>query len=162
MVLDALSNLLNGEEPKPNKFTIEMGKLIQKAREEAGLSQEELAKVLYVRRPTISEIENGKSEISAGRLALLAGNLNKPISYFYPKWILRKITKEQLTPEEEEAVIQLRNCWNADVQKIAIAQIKALANLDLTQMLLDNIDFAKSEYDAHRELENYFKNRKNL
>jgi hypothetical protein len=38
MVLETLVNLLGDKEPKPIKFTIAMGKLIRKAREEAGFS----------------------------------------------------------------------------------------------------------------------------
>lgn len=52
----------------PNKQTLEMGRLIKKAREEAGLSQEELAEKTYRKRLAISEMENGKVEINAWTL----------------------------------------------------------------------------------------------
>lgn len=43
MVLETIRNLIADKEPMPNKFTIGMGELIRKAREEAGLNQAELA-----------------------------------------------------------------------------------------------------------------------
>ena len=52
-----------------------MGKLIRTARKELGLSQVKLAELVNRRPATISDIENGKSEISVITLAVLAINL---------------------------------------------------------------------------------------
>lgn len=61
-----------------------MGEQIRKARMELGCSPEELAEKIYMRRPTLSDIENGKSEPNPGTLGFLTYHLKKPLSYFYP------------------------------------------------------------------------------
>lgn len=74
----------------PNEFTIGMGELIRKAREERELSQAEFAKETNRRPATISYIENGKSDISVLTLLLFAITLKKPISYFFPEFLLKE------------------------------------------------------------------------
>ncbi len=59
-----------------------MGEKIRQARIEQGLSQEELAKLTYIRRPSLSNMETGKMEPSAGDLFMLAIILQKPLAYF--------------------------------------------------------------------------------
>jgi transcriptional regulator with XRE-family HTH domain len=86
----------------PNEFTVEMGKFIRKAREDAGLSQAEFAKKTNRRPATISEIKNGKSEIGVLTLALFAITLQKPISYFFPKSLLKKFVLDVKLPFEQE------------------------------------------------------------
>jgi transcriptional regulator with XRE-family HTH domain len=73
----------------PNEFTIGMGELIRKAREERGYSQAEFARETNRRPATISYIENGKSDISVLTLLLFAITLKKPISYFFPEFLLK-------------------------------------------------------------------------
>jgi transcriptional regulator with XRE-family HTH domain len=84
MAIDKILDLLAFGEPRPNKFTVFLGEQIKKARIEAGLSQEELAKRIYKRRATVSEIETGKGEVDTNTFALLAHFLIKPLGYFYP------------------------------------------------------------------------------
>ncbi len=55
----------------PNKFTIKMGELIRNAREDSGLSQRELAELIYRRQAALSDMENGKMEPNASTLTLL-------------------------------------------------------------------------------------------
>ena len=64
--------------------------LRQAAREEKGFSQSELAEKMNRRQATISDIENGKSEIGVTTLAHFALELQKPISYFFPKSLLKE------------------------------------------------------------------------
>ena len=59
-----------------------MGKRIQKAREEAGLSQEELASLMGCTQAALSNYELGKRRLYLANLAQLARILNKPINYF--------------------------------------------------------------------------------
>ena len=86
----------------PNEFTIRMGQLIRKAREERGMSQAELAKETNRRPATISDIENGKSEIGVLTLVLFAIILNKPISYFFPESLLKNLVSDVKTPFQHE------------------------------------------------------------
>lgn len=59
-----------------------LGQRIQWAREEVGLSQEQLAKMLGCSQPTLSNCEKGKSRVHLAQLQKLAELLNKPASYF--------------------------------------------------------------------------------
>lgn len=51
---------------------VELHERIRIAREEAGLTQGQLAKLLDVSRPTVSEIEAGRRKVSAGELSKMA------------------------------------------------------------------------------------------
>ena len=113
----------------PNKFTLKMGELIRIARKEAGLSQRELAERIYRRQAALSDMENGKMEPNASTLVYLAFNLNKPISYFFPKSYRTESNLEDLTELETEIQIYARQLNPNDQVKI-IAQLRALTQLD--------------------------------
>ncbi len=70
-----------------------IGRNIKKARELAGLSQEELAELLGVSRATLSAIENGHIAIDSTKLLAAARVLGRPVSDFFQ--------------EEEEAMVLL-------------------------------------------------------
>lgn len=140
MVLETIRNLVSDKEPTPNKFTIAMGELIHKARDESGLSQADLAKKIYRRRATISDIENGKVEVSSGTLTLLAAALAKPITYFYPPFLYKELEPEKLAPLEQELLTHFRNIWDEYLQKVAVEQVKVLSVFDPEEMLLDSIE----------------------
>lgn len=101
---DFVGLLTKGNYPTPNEFTVEMGKLIRYARKEKGYSQVQLAEKLNRRPATISDIENGKSEISVLTLAALAIVLQKPLSYFFPPSILSNIVLDVKSPFEREVL----------------------------------------------------------
>lgn len=105
-----------------------MGKLIRKARKEAGLSQVELAKKAYFRQASISDIENGKREVSASELVYFSLALNKPILYFFPDQYKGKIFEGELSSEEQEIISIINQMDNDDIQRM-IAQGNALLKL---------------------------------
>jgi transcriptional regulator with XRE-family HTH domain len=73
----------------------EIGRRIKQAREEAGLTQPELAERLNLRHPqSISKYERGLTEVSTHRLERIAEVTGKPISYF-----VQEIRGEQPEPE---------------------------------------------------------------
>ena len=59
-----------------------IGKRIQKAREEVGLSQKELASQMGCTQAALSNYELGKRRLYLANLEQLAGILHKPINYF--------------------------------------------------------------------------------
>ena len=99
--LEFIRLLKANELTTPNDFTIGMGELIRQAREDKGLSQADLAKALNRRQGTISDIENGKSEIGILTLVQFAVELKKPISYFFPASLLRDNLVDVKTPSSE-------------------------------------------------------------
>jgi transcriptional regulator with XRE-family HTH domain len=60
----------------------DIGKKIQRAREEADLSQEELASKLGYTQAALSNYELGKRRLYLANIEQIARELNKPLSYF--------------------------------------------------------------------------------
>ncbi|MGB4548680.1 MAG: helix-turn-helix transcriptional regulator [Syntrophales bacterium] len=60
----------------------EIGKKLQRAREEAGLSQEELARKLGCTQASLSNYELGKRRLYLADLQRIGQILGKPVTYF--------------------------------------------------------------------------------
>ena len=58
--------------PNPNEARRAIAIRLRAAREQAGLSQGQVAKIMGYKRPTISEMEAGRRRVSAEELAQLA------------------------------------------------------------------------------------------
>lgn len=137
----------------PNKFTLEMGRLIKNAREEKGLSQKKLAEKAYRRRETISLIENGKSEVGTLTLTYIASALEKPLIYFFPDFSTRKLQEDSLSAEEQELLAHFRRIVEDPNVVTALNQIKSLADLyekqsveKYNQDVIDNMDKESKTY----------------
>ena len=129
--LERLLQLFGEEkEPVPNKLTIQMGELVRQAREDTGMSQAELARRIYRRRATISDIENGKSEVTISTLTLIAATLDKPISYFLPWFVYDNIKAEDLTSSEHELVLHFRRIGSNHLKQLAIKQTKLIPDAE--------------------------------
>jgi transcriptional regulator with XRE-family HTH domain len=59
-----------------------------------GLTRAELTERVYRRQASVSDIENGKMTVDADTLARLALALSKPISYFFPEWLMERLQPE--------------------------------------------------------------------
>ena len=129
--LDRLLELLSDKEPIPNKVTIGIGNKIQLARKDAGMTQARLGSMIYRRRATISDLENGKSEVSVSTLALISAALDKPITYFLPWYIYANLKTEDLEPADQEVLLQFQKIGSKDLQRLAIQQIKLIADADI-------------------------------
>ena len=128
MVFEFLNKFVRDTGSTPNSFTIGMGELVRKARLEAKLSQSELAERIYIRQASISEIENGKREVSSSEIIYLSHALNKPITYFFPKVFIHEIEQERLPPAIQELIIQANRLDDDDVRRL-VAQARALGDL---------------------------------
>ncbi|MCX6643735.1 MAG: helix-turn-helix transcriptional regulator [Candidatus Bathyarchaeota archaeon] len=140
MAIDKILDRLAYGEPRPNKFTIYMGEQIKKARLEAKISQEELAERIYVRRATISAIENGKGEVEANTLVLLAHILEKPFDYFFPPYLYKEIKQDSLTPLEIELLIHFRKIWDDTLRKVVIDQVRVIGEFDPKELVTNSVD----------------------
>ena len=135
------------EEPKPNKFTLYMGDAIKQAREEAGMSQEELAEMIYRRRATLSDIETGKADVDAGTLWLLSAYLKKPLSYFYPDYARENMRPEEMGALEHELQMHFLEIKALELQKLAIQVVKVISKfevVDLMEELLPHLETLKN------------------
>lgn len=126
--IEFIEKLKANELKTPNEFTVEMGKFIRKAREDAGLSQVEFAKKTNRRPATISDIENGKSEIGVLTLALFAITLQKPISYFFPESLLKKFVLDVKSPFEQEMLDFARGIEIFGDQSLTLDLLRVLSD----------------------------------
>lgn len=130
-MLDSIRDLFSKSDNRPNKFTNYMGKKIKEAREEAGFSQEKLATMLYLRRATLSDIENGKTEPDASTYVHVAYLCNKPLAYFLPDFLYREIKQEDLSADENELITNYRyHIANKQFRKIIVDIIKVFGKHD--------------------------------
>jgi len=82
-----------------------IGKMIQVAREEAGLSQEELASRLGLTQAAFSNYELGKRRLYLKNIEQIAKELNKPLNYFMDDSTLETDTKREVSQDETIAEI---------------------------------------------------------
>jgi transcriptional regulator with XRE-family HTH domain len=113
----------------PNKFTIQLGELIRKARLEASITQSELAERAYFSQTAISQMEQGKRDVSAAEIIYLSIALDKPILYFYQPYSIRDKTNIELSPLENVLINQAKKLSTDDLRKL-VAQTRALVNLN--------------------------------
>jgi transcriptional regulator with XRE-family HTH domain len=161
MTLDKFLDFFKNEnDNRPNKITKYIGAAIRKAREEKGISQAELSRFIYRRRATLSDIENGKTEPDASTLAILAHTLEKPLGYFYPAFIYRPLKKEDLNPLEIELLIQFRQVCSDHLRKVIIKQVKAIADFEPDEFVVDNINYVSEKLKMEDEEIEFLKKRK--
>src|SRR5688500_1751539 len=125
------------QDNKPNKFTIYMGNSLKQAREEAGLSQADLAPKIYRRRATLSDIETGKADVDAGTLWLLSAILKKPLSYFYPPYARENMTPEEMGALEHELLMHFIAIRGEELQKLAIDLVKVIEKFDPLELVIN-------------------------
>ena len=144
----------------PTKHTKEMGELIRKAREEIGLTQEELAKKTYRKKLAVHQMETGKVEINAWTIPYLSIALKKPITYFYPKQELDFDPKEEeLSDLEKELIVYFRLFKSNRLRKLFIKFAKLIREYDPGQDTADIIyKIAKNhEFAAELFADKYYK-----
>lgn len=109
----------------------DMGKRIRRARIDSGLTQEELAQAIQRRQASVSDIENGKMEMTVVTLAMMANTLEKPISYFFPDWLMDVLQPEEMKPAEAELLSLAQRLPSEDLERITI-QVRALVDRNKT------------------------------
>jgi len=153
MFLEKFIDELAYKEPRPNKYTTFLGRQIKIAREEAGMSQEELAEQIYKRRATVSDIETGKGEVDASTLALLAHIFNKPLGYFYPDYLYQEIKQESLSPIENELITNFRYYIGSDhLGKLIIDIIKTFGKFDINSFVVEQAPYTIAKIEREEEL----------
>lgn len=125
-------------------------------REEARLSQEELANLIFRKRLTVSEMENGKVEISALTLVNLAIKLNIPLYYFFPPLMQQEIVNESLNVLGHDLISNLRGNYDDHLRKVAQELVKAVANFDPIETLSENIDIALENKEREEALKRFY------
>jgi len=109
---------------------------------------------------TIYVCKNGKGEVDATTLALLAHILDKPSGYFYPTLLYQELKQEDLTPLENELLIQFRQIIDDTLQKAVIDQVKVIADFDPKNLVLNLAPEIAARLENEDQLLEYLKNRK--
>lgn len=108
---------------------LDIGKRIQVARRESGLSQAQLAEQVGVSRVAISEMESGRRKVSSVELAALTGILGQPASHFLgqepeveesygaPAITFLARTARQLGPEDQDQLLRFADYLKKEARK---------------------------------------------
>lgn len=126
LMLEKFLDNLKDEGPiLPNQFTAIVGDRIRKARQEANMSQAELAHKAHFRQSSISKIEMGTQAVSAEQILYLSHALDKPINYFYPPEFTHELGEAELTVLEKELFFLVSRLDREDLRRL-IAQVRGL------------------------------------
>lgn len=99
--------------------------MIQKAREEAGLSQEELASRLGYTQAALSNYELGKRRLYLANIEQIAKELNKPLSYFLEDSTMITNPNEEIPQDETiPEIIRLLAMFSPDERKYILEYIQ--------------------------------------
>lgn len=152
-MLEKIRDFFGEPQERPNQFTLFMGDRIKAAREEAGLSHEDLAEKVYLRPAKLADIENGDSEADTGTFVLLAYHLRKPLAYFLPAFIYEEIKQEELEPLEQELLRNFLPIQGEALQRLAISLVRVIADTDPRPIVLELEDLVHGQMDLARAVE---------
>lgn len=98
----------------------ELGLRIRRAREQQGLSQEELAAEMGLGQRAISELENGKRRLTVAEVPDMARILDVPVLYFFGDY---------LTPTDLDIALleHFHNLPSTDAQKTVVEIVRLLS-----------------------------------
>ena len=117
-----------GKSDQEDKINLYIRNRIKEARAQRDESQLDIARILSKTGSVVSDIERGRVQVSASDLSLIANYLEKPISYFYPA-LVRGADPSALDPDELELIHFYRQIGhNAAMRKLALQQVKNLAD----------------------------------
>lgn len=136
--------------PKPNDFTIYMGNAIKEAREEAGMSQADLAEKIYRRRATLSDIETGKADVDAWTLWVLSVYLQKPLSFFYPSYARKTMIPEERGDLEHELLLHFKTIEGENFKKLVIQLVRVISKFDPKDFYLELKPFMEERLERER------------
>ncbi len=124
MRLDSLFNVAVAKHELPNHFTQQMGELIERARQELGLSQGDLAAELGLSTRAVTAIENGSREVGVFELVQLGRILQRPLLYFLPP-AYRQALEPSLSMSDFDLLMLFGRLSEADRAKV-LAQLRGL------------------------------------
>ncbi len=91
----------------------EIGRRLRIARENAGLTQQQSAKLVQLHRPTLTEIEQGNRKVSAEELSSFSSVYDVSIS-----WIVGEADELEFTPEIQLAARGLSRLKEEDLKNV--------------------------------------------
>lgn len=159
-MLDKIMDWFELKGTRPNRFTRFLGEQVRTAREEASFSQDQLAKLIYLRRATLSDIENGKVEPDASTLSLLSYCLKKPLVYFFPKPLYEELVKKDMSALSLEMQMQFEQIYGDELKKVAIDIIKVMGKFDPKNMIINYAPDIMAQIENEEEIQKFFEKRR--
>jgi transcriptional regulator with XRE-family HTH domain len=152
-MLDLLRDFFAESDQRPNRFTLYMGDRVRAAREEMGMSEEELARRVNLRPLALLDIEDGKSEAYSNSFVQIACALRKPLAYFLPQFVYEEIQQEQLDPLDQELLLQFLQIRGDGLKRFAVTLVKAVADLDPAPLVLELEDTVHGQIERTRAIQ---------
>jgi transcriptional regulator with XRE-family HTH domain len=152
-MLEKIRDFFGELQERPNQFTLFMGDRIKAAREEAGLTYEDLAEKVYLRPAKLIDLENGDSEADTSTFVLLAYHLRKPLAYFLPAFIYEEMKHEDLDPMEQELLRNFLPIQGEALQRLAISLVRVIADTDPRPIVLELEDLVHGQMDLARAVD---------
>jgi transcriptional regulator with XRE-family HTH domain len=128
----------------PKKEDEENRKIREKVKELRllkGMTQEELAWHIGKSQKNYSDLERGRTEISASDLMYIATQLQTPIRYLLPV----NVPEGEITADEWEILRDYRRMWREENQDLARKLMKEIADRETEQDLKAQKQEAKKE-----------------
>ncbi|HZK43838.1 MAG TPA: helix-turn-helix transcriptional regulator [Syntrophomonadaceae bacterium] len=117
----------------------EIGKKLQLAREDAGLSQEQLAGMMGCAQSTLSNYEKGKRRIYLTQLENIAELLEKPIEYF-----LESNRANTQRPDSSNNMNHINNVLDGEPELLKIVNALYELPLERRRSVMDYIIWQKT------------------
>ncbi len=110
--------------PERGNMEKTIGMRIRECRVKMGMTQEELAELLYIKKATVSAYENDKFDMKVSVLKDIAKVLKTTVAYLVDG------KSEGISPEVMHIAMMLRDMKNKELRKAAIEQVKVLVGVD--------------------------------
>ncbi|MCB2214396.1 hypothetical protein KQH50_03255 [bacterium] len=104
-------------------------------------------------------MKNGKGEVDASALAILAHVLKNLFGYFYPPFLYREIKQEELTPFENELLLQFRQIYDDILRELVVKQVKVMAEFDTQELVIELAPDIAETFDWEDEIIDSLKRR---
>jgi transcriptional regulator with XRE-family HTH domain len=139
------ATMFNLGKKEPNKRNVIFGSRIRQARDDKNWTQSQLAEEIGKRQESVSDLETGRTEVSASDLADIAVNVGKKITFFYEDFppILPTL---KLSHDEEDLISSYRKIQESALKKIARDKVRQLAEISIES------DLEQQGREARREL----------
>jgi transcriptional regulator with XRE-family HTH domain len=117
-----------------SNFVLMMGDKIREARNERGWSQQRLAEAARLRRATINDIENGKTNPTIDTLLLISGALDLPLITLIPLPPEERAKADELPDWIRKALKHMKDINNKSTQRQIIAMLEAAADVEIKEI----------------------------
>lgn len=125
--------LFGDQDKEGTKWDAWIGEKIREARLARDWTQAQLAEAVYKSQGNISDIERGNIQIGAVDLMLIAGNLEKPITFFFPPGAVMAGPND--LNDREKELIRYIDEMSPDLFDLLMQQAKQYRDLSVTKKI---------------------------